>query len=344
MSPPDATELLIVGAGPAGLCVAAAAREHKLEPVIVESESRAGGTWHQVEPDLLCLSPRQRDLLPDGSSPKGPGQRARADEVLRCLEEFNRRSGFDIRYSTRAQSLNVSERGLELATDAGPLHSKRVVLACGEYGRPRIPQLPGSFGGLSQHSSEVRASQIDDDERIVVVGSGNSAVELASRLLSRGMKITLAARSGISPAIPIATEPISTLMWWLSALPTSWLPDGLRCTGTVPKVDDELRLAAEQGQLNVVGEAVGLEEGALLAAHGERVLVDRIIWATGFVRDLSWVSGITLDDSGIPSHHRGLSTELQGLAFMGLPCMRTRRSGFLRGYSADARDIVRRLK
>lgn len=344
MSPSDSTELLIVGAGPAGLCVAAAAREHKLEPVIIESESRVGGTWRHVEPDLLCLSPRRRDLLPDGSSPQGTGQRARADEVLRCLEEFSQRSGFEIRYSTRAQGLRASERGLELSTDAGPLHSKRVVLASGEYGRPRIPQLPGSFRGLSQHSSEVRAGEIGDDERIVIVGSGNSAVDLASRLLSRGMKITLAARSGISPAVPIAAEPMSTLMWWLSALPTSWLPDGLRCTGTVPKVDDELRLGAEQGRLHVVGEAVGLEEGALLAANGERVLADRIVWATGFLRDLSWVSGITLDGSGIPSHHRGLSTELQGLAFMGLPCMRTRRSGFLRGYSADARDIVRRLK
>ena len=344
MNPPDSAELLIVGAGPAGLCAAAAAREHHLEPIIIESESRAGGIWHRVEPDLLCLSPRQRDLLPDGSSPQGAGQRARADEVLQCLEDFSQRSGFDIRYSTSAHNLCASEHGLELTTDAGILRSKRVVLACGEYGNPRIPQLPGSFGGLSQHSSEVRADQIGDDERIVIVGSGNSAVDLASRLLSRGMKISLAARSGISPAVPIAKEPISTLMWWLSALPTSWLPRTLHCTDSVPKVDDDLRLAASQGQLRVVGEAVGLEDGALLAAHGERVAVDRIIWATGFSRDLSWVSGITLDDSGLPHHDRGVSTQLQGLAFMGLPCMRTSRSGCLRGYSADARAIVGRLK
>jgi len=344
LSSPDPAALLVVGAGPAGLCVAAAAREEGLEPLIIEAEKDVGGTWRRVEADLLCLSPRHRDRLPDGSSPTGEGRRARADEVLSCLEDFRDRSRFDIRYSTRAQSLSTGEHGLVLGTSAGPVHSARVVLASGEYGRPRIPPLPGTFGGLSHHSSEVRASDIGDEEQVVIVGSGNSAVDLAARLLARDMKITLAARSGISPAVSIADEPISSLMWWLSALPTSWLPSSFRCMSTVPKVDDDLKVAAADGRLRVVGEAIGLEDGALLAGKGERIPADRIIWATGFRRDLAWISGLSLDDAGVPEHQRGLSTELPGLAFMGLPCMRNRRSGFLRGYSADARNIVRRLK
>jgi putative flavoprotein involved in K+ transport len=190
----------------------------------------------------------------------------------------------------------------------------------------------------------VRASDIGDQERVVIVGSGNSAVDIAARLLAREMKLTLATRSEISPAVGLANEPISSLMWWLSALPTSWLPSALRCTSTVPKVDDDLQIAAADGRLRVVGEAVGLEEGALLVGRGERIPADRIIWATGFRRDLAWISALTLDDNGVPRHRRGLSTELPGLAFMGLPCMRNRRSGFLRGHSADARNIIRRLR
>ena len=46
----------------------------------------------------------------------------------------------------------------------------------------------------------------------------------------------------------------------------------------------------------------------------------------------------------MPGHDRGLSTEIPGLAFMGLPCMRSRRSGFLRGFAADANSIVGRLR
>jgi len=311
---------------------------------MLERGSRIGGVWHQVEADLLCLSPRQRDRLPDGTTPRGEGVRARADEVLRALEEFVEREQPDIRFGCSATRLARVPDGLELSTDAGEISSPRIVLATGEYGRPRVPQLPGSFAGPAQHSSQVRAADIGDDERVVIVGSGNSAVDLAVRLLRRGTPLWISARSGIEAAQPLPGEPLSTLLWWASALPMSALPASLRCLATVPKVDDNLRTAEAEGRLSVVGETVGLEPGAILVAGGERVEVDRIVWATGFRRDLQWVEGIALDDDGVPGHDRGLSTEIPGLAFMGLPCMRSRRSGFLRGFAADANSIVGRLR
>jgi len=315
-----------------------------MEALVLERGTRVGGVWHQVEPDLLCLSPRQRDRLPDGSSPQGSGIRARADEVVKALEDFVEREKPDIRFGVGALKLSKREDGLELHTDTGSFLSPRVVLATGEYGRPRIPELPGDFDGPTHHTSAIKAADIGDDEHVVIVGSGNSAVDLATRLLARGLRLTISARSGIAPAQPIAGQPISSLLWWASALPTSILPASLRCSRTVPKVDDDLAAAAADGRLSVVGEAVGLEAGALVVAGGERLKADRIVWATGFLRDLAWVDGISLDQDGQPSHDRGLSTEIAGLAFMGLPCMRNRRSGFLRGFASDARDIVRRLR
>jgi putative flavoprotein involved in K+ transport len=340
----ESTDLVVIGAGPGGLCVAAAARAAGLEAVVLERGSRIGGVWHQVEADLLCLSPRQRDRLPDGTTPRGEGVRARADEVLRALEEFVDREQPDIRFGRSATRLARGEDGLELSTEVGAIHAPRVVLATGEYGRPRVPGLPGSFAGPAQHTSEIREADIGDGERVVIVGSGNSAVDLASRLLQRGIPLWISARSGIAAAATLPGEPLSTLLWWASALPISALPASLGCSATVPKVDDDLRTAAADGRLSVVGETVGLESGAILVAGGERVEVDRIVWATGFRRDLQWVHGITLDDDGAPAHDRGLSTEVPGLAFMGLPCMRNRRSGFLRGFAADARSIVARLR
>jgi len=340
----ESADLVVVGAGPGGLCVAAAARKAGLEALVLERGTRAGGVWHQVEPDLRCLSPRHRDRLPDGSSPQGEGVRARADEVLSALDEFIAREKPDIRFGVRAEGLSSREGGLELRTGSGPIHSTRVVLATGEFGRPKIPELAGNFAGPSQHTSKLKAAEIRDDEHVVIVGTGNSAVDLATRLLRRGVRLTISARSGIAPALPIAGEPLSTLRWWASALPTSALPASLRCSRTVPKVDNDLAEAAADGRLQLVGEAVALETNALVVSGGEKVEVDRIVWATGFRRDLAWVEGITLDEDGVPRHDRGLSTEVPGLAFMGLPCMRNRRSGFLRGFATDARSIVGRLR
>lgn len=340
----ESADLLVVGAGPGGLCVAAAAREAGLEALVVEQGTRIGGVWHQVEPDLHCLSPRHRDRLPDGSSPQGEGIRARADEVLSALDEFVAREKPNIRFGVSAEGLSRSGHGLELRTDSGAIHSARVVLATGEFGRPRIPRLEGNFDGPSQHTSALEAGEIGDDEHVVIVGTGNSAVDLAARLLRRGVRLSISARSGIAPAQPIGGQVLSTVLWWASALPTSVLPASHRCSRTVPKVDDDLAEAAADGRLKLVGEAVALESNALVVAGGERLEVDRIVWATGFLRDLAWVDGITLDEDGVPRHERGLSPEIPGLAFMGLPCMRNRRSGFLRGFAADARNIVGRLR
>ena len=276
--------------------------------------------------------------------PRGQGLRARADEVLDGIEQFAERNKFDIRFGVSAQALSTAPEGLELQTSSGPIHSRRMVLATGEYGKPRIPALPGSFDGPSQHTSSVKAADIGDGEHVAIVGTGNSAVDLAARLLRRGVRLTICARSGIAAAQPIPGEPRSSLLWWASALPTSTLPSALRCSRTVPKVDDDLAIAAADGRLAVLGEAVGLANDALLVAGGERVEVDRIVWATGFLRDLHWVEGLSLDADGLPQHDRGLSTEIEGLAFMGLPCMRNRRSGFLRGFAADAHNIVARLR
>jgi len=340
----ESADLVVVGAGPGGLCVAAAARKAGLEALVLERQTRIGGVWHQVEPDLHCLSPRHRDRLPDGSSPRGEGVRARADEVLSCLDDFVSREKPNIQFGVSAEALSRSADGLQLRTTSGIFLSPRVVLATGEFGRPRIPALQGDFAGPAQHTSEVRAKDISDDEHVVIVGTGNSAVDLAVRLLRRGVRLTISARSGIAPAQPLAGEPLSTLRWWASALPISALPRSLRCSRSVPKVDDDLAEAAADGRLVLVGEAIGLEADRLVVAGGETLTVDRIVWATGFRRDLAWVEGITLDEDGVPLHERGLSPEIPGLAFMGLPCMRTRRSGFLRGFAADARSIVGRLR
>tara|TARA_Y100001968_G_scaffold256167_1_gene242457 strand:- start:517 stop:1551 length:1035 start_codon:yes stop_codon:yes gene_type:complete len=343
LSEPQQVEIIVIGAGPAGLCAAAAARSQGLEPLIIEADSRIGGVWHRVEPDLRCLSPRQRDLLPDGSFPAGEGLRARADEVLACLLAFQDRQRFALRLNCRALALETHPAGLLLRTSKGSFASRRIVVATGVYGKPQVPALPGRFEGLQQHSSEVKAADINDGEQVTVVGSGNSAVDLVARLLARDLSVSLAARSGLGKALPIATGPAAAVMWWASSLPTRWLPHSLRCSDTVPKVDDDLQRAEASGRLSVYGEALALEPTGLMTAGARLVAADRIIWATGFRRDLTWISGLNLDDRGQPSHDRGLSTEVQGLAFMGLPCMRNRRSGFLRGFAADARDLIRRL-
>ena len=341
----EEASVVVVGAGPGGLCAAAAARAAGLGPVILERSFQVGGLWSQVPGDLRCLSPRHRDLLPDESYPRGPGQRASAAEVQAALQDFADKENFDIRFGVRATGVSDLRAGeLGLGTSSGPFRTRRLVVATGEFGRPRLLELDGKFSGPSCHSSQVDLEDIDPKEHVLVVGSANSAVDLVGRLVKNGNRVTVSARSMVKPPKRLPVEPLSSLLWWLSALPMAWLPPGLECSRVVPSIDDDLLLGVQEGHISLVGETVSLDETGLRTADGQRVDADRIIFATGFRRDLAWVTGITLDEDGLPLHDEGLSTEIRGLAFIGLPCMRTRRSGFLRGLNDDARTIIARLR
>ncbi len=342
MSPHD---LVIVGAGPAGLCAAAAARDQGWEALVLDRADRIGGIWHQVPPDLRCLSPRGHDVLPDGSLPRGPGPRATAAEVLDALERYSSRAAFDLRLGVGVARLGRSAGGgLRLETTAGPIETRRAIVASGEYGRPFLPPLPGRFSGLLQPARDVRIDEIRPGERVVVVGAGNTADDLVARLLEAGCDITVAARSLEVPPRRPPGRGIAALRWWASGIPVRFLPPRLRCRGTVPLLNHHIQRGAAAGRLRVVGPAAGYASGGLRTDDGEVVEADRIVLATGYRRELDFVEGSSLEAAtGLPMHRRGLSPELPGLGFMGLPCMRTRRSGFLRGYVADARSVVARL-
>lgn len=338
---PETHELVIVGAGPAGLCAAAAGRERGWEPVLLERADQAGGLWKRVPGDMRCLSPRGRDVLPDGSTPRGPGDRATAAEVVEALDAFVRAAAFDLRTGVQATALRAGD-DLELTTSAGPVGARRLILATGMYDAPRIPDLPGRFDGPLDHSSTVDLDSVEAGEHVLVVGGGNSATDLVPRLLARKAKVTLSATR--PPRMPRQPPPfpLKQLLWRASALPVKYLPPSMRCGSSLDPVDPVLVDARRRCRIRAVGPAIALEPTGVVCEDVGLEPCDRVVFCTGFRRDLAW-TGLRLADDGMPEHDEGLSTEISGVGFLGLPCLRTRRSQFLRGLWGDARAVVGRL-
>lgn len=340
----DVEELVIVGAGPAGLATAGVARQLGLAPLLVDRQSTPGGAWARMRPAMRCLSPRRRDRMADGSYPTGDQERATAAEVLAWLQQSADRARFRSRMQTEVTALR-RDPGLVLQTSTGPIATRRLVVATGEFDNPWRPTLPGVFAGDADHSSVLDVGACAAGERVVVVGGGNSAAELIGLLLRRGCHITLAARTlpprPASPPGPL----LDALRWRLSGLPVGWLPARGGCRDHVPALDPGLFEALAENRVTRVGAVVALLPEGVQTADGERVACDRLVWATGFVRGTAWLGEhVSRDDRGMPRHRAGLSPEVPGLAFVGLPCQRTRRSGFMRGFADDARAVLKRLK
>jgi putative flavoprotein involved in K+ transport len=336
--------LIVIGAGPAGLATAGVARRMGVEPLLIDKAPTVGGAWTRMRPEMMTLSPRRFDRMPDGSAPVGSGERAVAAEVLEWLRAYAEREQFTFRPNTTVTQLEVNESGLVLQTSAERLTAAAVVAASGEHGRPWVPSLQGTFDGMQVHSSLLDTETVPSGAKVLVIGSGNSAAEVTKLLLERGAEVTVAARSDLNGGVGLASGWLADLKWRLSALPLRYLPGAGGCRPSTPTVDDVLQNARESGQIAVRPEVVSLQSGGAQCRDGTTVAADIIVWATGFRRDIAWLpTAVQRDASGLPQHDEGLSTDIKGLGFVGLPCMRTRRSGFIRGFQGDARALLERL-
>ncbi len=207
-------DLVIVGAGPAGLCAAGAARARGWEPLIVERGQRTGGAWQHIRPDLRCLSDRNHDLLPDGSYPAGETLRATAADVLAWLDRYVDRQSFDLSFGVDANGLRRDDGVIRLVTTAGEIATRRLLVATGEYSRPLVPDLPGSFGGPATHACTLDLDAIQPDEHVLLVGTGNSATDMLPRLLARRARVTVSVRSPLEERPEgLATGPKARLKW-----------------------------------------------------------------------------------------------------------------------------------
>ncbi len=338
-------ELVIVGAGPAGLCAAWEGRARGWDPLILERRSDVGGAWLEMPQKLRCLSPRKYDRMPDGSSTTGDGNRATVAEVRAMIEAFAEKNQFRICFDCPVTALTAQNGVLELETPRHPIRTPRLIIATGEYSRPRVPAVPGDFEGPAEHSRTFNANTVTASERVAVVGAGNSGAEAVLAILARGGQVVLATRHPLTmPPIEFSETLLAPLATWYARLPVRWLPRRGGCRIRTPLVYGELKRAAKSGQIKIVDELSELRSTGFRTRSGEDVDVDRIVWATGYRRETNWLSSlITLDEDGIPLHEEGISAEVSGLAFLGLACMRTRESGFLRGFARDARSVISRL-
>lgn len=346
VSAPRFEPMVIVGAGFAGLAAAAAAREHDVDPLIVDEGEAVGGAWSRMPPSMPCISLRFRDRLPDGSYPDGLGDHATAAQVRDAIQSYAERSHFRVELGVRVMAAEQDASTVRVRTTAGEISTGHLVVATGEYGCPRIPRgLSIRFEGAIQHSSEFRASTVLPHERIVVIGAGNSGAEVALAASAAGARVTLCsaqpyARPRGEPRGAVWQE----LAWLGSGIPVAALPRRGGCRARVPVAGETLWNAVERGSIALVGRALAIESRVVRLESGEVRAADRVVLATGFRRDLEFLGdAIRLDADGLPLHRHGLSRDLAGVAFVGLPCQRTRRSGFLRGFAADARAVVGRI-
>jgi len=196
-------DVVVVGAGFAGLAMAGALRRAGRDDVVViERADDVGGTWRDnTYPGVACDVPAHLYSL--AAHPHAGWSRtfAPGDEIHAYLRRVATHEGLGDRLRLRTPLLgaewDAAEAVWRIDTGSEALAARSLVLACGRLTEPHVPAIPGleSFPGPLFHSARWDHDVDLTGRRVAVVGTGASAVQLVPELARRAGHVTLFQRT-----------------------------------------------------------------------------------------------------------------------------------------------------
>lgn len=341
----DTRPVVVVGGGQSGLAAARALAQAGVHPLVLEASPRTAGSWPDYYHSLTLFSPAQYSSMPGMPFPGQPDHYPRRDEVARYLERYAASLDVEFRTGVRVTAVEPAEgRGYLVRTgETDGIEAAAVVAASGSFGNPFLPVLPGqdTFGGTVRHVASYRTPEAYAGQRIVVVGGGNSAVQIAHEL-TQVAQVTLASRRPVR-CIPQLRDG-RDLHYWLDVtgfdrLPPAWLAQFV--TQTLVLDTGGYAEALVNERLPWWPMFTGFTPDGVYWADGSREPVDVLLLATGYRPDLGYLRPLgALYADGSPQHHGGVSTSHPGLAYVGLEFQRSFASNTLRGVWRDAEHVA----
>jgi putative flavoprotein involved in K+ transport len=342
---PSETDVIVIGAGQSGLAAARALQAHGIRPVVLEAGPEPVGSWPRYYDSLTLFSPAGYSSLPGLDFPGDPGRYPHRDEVVAYLRRYADGLGADIRTDTPVTSVQAHHQaGFLVHTATGQSwHAAGVVAATGSFGHPYLPALPGQgrFTGRLQHVASYRSPHQHAGERVIVVGAGNSAVQVGYEL-AQVATVTLATRHPVT-FVPQCRGG-QDLHHWLKAtgfdlLPPEWLRHYLG--GRTVLDTGKYQHAVATGQLDRRPMFTAFDRDRVIWPDGTPEQVDTVLFATGYRPHLDYLSPLgALDGHGMPQHAGGISATHPGLVYVGLEFQRSFSSNTLRGVYRDAEHVI----
>jgi len=341
----DTVDVIVVGAGQAGLAIAWYLARLGLRFQVLEASAELGQSWRSRWDSLTLFTPAQYDALPGMPFPARADTYPTKEPVADYLQAYADAFRLPVRLNARVTSLSRSGDGFEVRTADETFSARRVVVATGPF---QVPFIPPAAGGLDStvtqiHSADYRNPQALPDGPVLVVGGGNSGLQIAEELsASRRVDVSM----GTSP--PILPQRLAgrDLFWWLTRLGLMRVPAESRL-GRRVQARGEFVIGTSRRRLKGAGvtfrpRLVGADGRTARFADGSTLDVGVVLWATGYRSDYSWISIPGVVRNGRVAHRRGVS-DVPGLYFLGLSWQHTRGSALLGFLDEDASHVADRI-
>ena len=331
---PSEEWVVVVGAGPAGLAVAAMLERRDVPALVLERASGVASSWRSRYESLILNTPRLTSTLAGYRIPRHYGRWPSRDAIVEYLEEYARREALRIECGVELSRVDRENEGWLLRTSNGELRTRALVIATGHDAEPAIPDWPGRAGYAGElfHAADYRRPDPFRDRDVLVVGPNTTGSEVAYELASQG-----AARVRVSTRTPPYISrrewprgaPVNYTAVMLDLLPDrmadriaalgSWAmygnlskhrlppsPYGAQTTTKVRHqgalVDNGFVDAVKEGRIELVAAVEAFDRADVVLADGNRIQPEVVIAATGYSRGLEPLVGHlgVLDETGFP--------------------------------------------
>jgi putative flavoprotein involved in K+ transport len=345
VDPPSSRDVVVVGAGQAGLAMGSFLARQGRDFAILDRADSIGSAWHERWESLTLFTPRRYDSLPGLPFPGDPDGYPRRDEVIAYLEEYARVFELPTVLSSEVRRLTREDGRFLLEVDGGSVDADQVVIATGPFQKPYVPELASRLSPevFQAHSTGYRSPSGVPEGTVLVVGGGNTGFQIAKELSpTRDVHLSVGSRQMPLPQRLLGRD----LFWWLttsrlfSTTVESRLGQRLRQRDTL--IGSSPRELRRRYRVELRPRAVDVVERSVRFEDGSELDVDAVLWATGYRPDYAWIHLPVLDADGRLLQRRGV-TDVPGLYFLGLTWQHTRGSALIGWVKDDAEYIAGRI-
>lgn len=348
----------VIGAGPSGIAAARALIDEGITPVVFEQGDRIGGNWvfrpevghSSVYRTTHIISSKAWSAYEDFPMPEDYPDYPSHTQLAAYFEAYARRFGVDrhVRFGCTVIAATPAGEGRWTVRwrEGGIEHVDTfdaLLVANGHHHVPNIPEYPGHFDGEVLHSHAYKDAAPFAGRRVLVVGAGNSACDVAVEVSRVASLVALSVRRGqhILPKFlfgrpgDVNYARLTWLPWrirqWLLGL-TIRIVQGRYADYGLPEpecgvlemhptLNSELLYFIRHGKVHPRPGIARLDGDAVVYADGRREAFDTIVWATGYRTRFPFLAPeITpwQDADRVPLYRKMIPADHPGLYFIGL--------------------------
>jgi indole-3-pyruvate monooxygenase len=362
-------DIVVIGAGPAGLAASASLRRTGLPHVVVDREHDVAASWKKHYDRLHLHTIKRYSSLPFSPWPRETPLYPSRAHVVRYLERYAEQHRIAPRFGVEVRRVTRHSKHFTVDTSAGCLEPRFVVVATGYNGVANRPEFPGlgGFNGSVVHTETYKNPQPYVGRRTLVVGCGNSGAEIALDLAEHGIDVAMVVRGPVhvvprdlfgrpsqATAVMLSRLPVAVrdalvtpilrlavgdLSRWGIVRPALGLNRLIEDAGRIPILDIGTIAQVKTGRIRVLPAVQEVLPDRIRFVDGRTEAFEAIILATGYRPGLDrFIDGFESISDGRGRPHRfGEETGVRGLFFVGF---RNPPTGALREIAVEAPRVA----